>query len=739
LPGIQGIGYSLIIKKEQLQEHIQQIRKEGFPDYTVRPAGNREIYTSIVYLEPFTDRNIRAFGYDMYSDSIRRKAMQLARDMDVAALSGKVILVQETENDLQAGTLMYVPVYQKGLPTNTINERRAAIVGWVYSPYRMVDLMTGILGTRDLDDNNKIQLRIYDNDIISKDSLLFDSQRKVTINQTDIPTQSLTLPIVFNDKKWTLLFSRPIEHLVFFRSKVLIVFISGLIISLLLFGLTFSLFNTKYNAQQIAERLTSELKESEERFSLFMNQLPISAFIKDKYGSNLYFNRQLIDLMGFKNWENSLNSDLLENNEAIRVSDDDIKALEQGEYKFEETIIDCKGDYRTFETHKFIIKREGKEPYLGGISLDITERKQAEAEIKVAKENAEIKSANITAILGSTLDSIWAFDTDYKIVYINEVFRQEFLQAFGVWLDLGVNLIESLPEEIRQTWKSKYDRVLFNNEQLTFEEAVETKNGRIYIRTSMNPIINNAEVIGGSCFGSDISERKLAEQELKESKEQLSNFASYLQNVREKERLLITLEIHDSLAQFLVALKMDMGFYLKKVANENEVIKKEEVVYFMEQLINQVDIVIKTTRRIMNGLRPEQLELLGLIESIEVYLHDFDETHHIKCQFESTLKTVELDVDKSVTLFRILQESLNNILKHSNATLVTVKLTNPIGILLMEIVDNGVGFDQKQKVSYGSYGFIGMRERVKLLDGIFFISSKLDEGTRVRVEIPYEA
>jgi PAS domain S-box-containing protein len=739
LPGILGVGFSLIIKKDQLQQHIQQIRNEGFSDYTVRPAGKRDVYTSIVYLEPFTDRNKRAFGYDMYSDSIRKKAMQLACDMDVAAMSGKVILVQETDKDLQAGTLMYVPVYKKGFPTNTINERRAAIIGWVYSPYRMVDLMHGILGTRDLNDIDKIHLCIYDNDDISQNSLLFDSQSNANINKADILYQTITLPIVFNNKKWTLEFSRPIEHLPFFKSKALIILISGLIITLLLFVLTFLLFYTKYKANEIAKRLTSDLKESEERFSLFMDQLPVSAFIKDKSGRNLYFNRQLIDLMGFNNWENKLNSELLIENEAIRVSDDDKKTLELGEYKYEETMKDRNGYTRTFETQKFIIRREGKEPFLGGISLDITERKKAEEDLMVAKENAEIKSANITAILGSTLDSIWAFDRDYNIVYINEVFREEFLKSFSVRLDLGISLIDSLPEVIRPIWKAKYDRVLFGKEQLTFEEAVDTNNGKIFIRTSMNPIINNGEVIGGSCFGSDITVRKLAEQELKESQEQLSNFASYLQNVREKERQLITLEIHDSLAQFLVALKMDMGFYLKKLLTENEAIKKDEVIYLMEQLINQVDKVIKTTRRIMNGLRPEQLELLGIIESIEVFLHDFEESHHIKCKFENALSCLELDSEKSVTLFRIFQETFNNILKHSNATLVTVKLTNSNGKLILEIMDNGNGFDQNQKVSQGSYGFIGMRERVKLLDGIFIISSKLNEGTHVTVEIPYEA
>jgi CHASE1-domain containing sensor protein len=103
LPGIQGIGFALLIPREQLAQHIQNIRSQGFPDYQVTPAGEREIYSSIIYLEPFKDRNLRAFGYDMFSEPVRRAAMERARDENADALSGKVTLVQETNEDVQAG------------------------------------------------------------------------------------------------------------------------------------------------------------------------------------------------------------------------------------------------------------------------------------------------------------------------------------------------------------------------------------------------------------------------------------------------------------------------------------------------------------------------------------------------------------------------------------------------------------------------------------------------------------
>src|SRR5664280_1531070 len=185
LPGIQGVGYSLIIPKNQLKQHIQSFRENGFPDYDVIPAGNREIYTSIIYLEPFSGRNLSAFGYDMYSEPIRRKAMEISRDSDYAMLSGKVILVQETNEDVQAGALMYVPVYRNGMQTNTVEERNVAIKGWVYSPYRINDLMNGILGNWDLTNKNRIHLKIYDNDDISDEALLYDSQSKNKVTNKD--------------------------------------------------------------------------------------------------------------------------------------------------------------------------------------------------------------------------------------------------------------------------------------------------------------------------------------------------------------------------------------------------------------------------------------------------------------------------------------------------------------------------------------------------------------------------
>ena len=109
-PGIQGVGFAVVVPPGERAAHVARGRAEGFPDYDVRPPGERAVLTSIVFLEPFRDRNLRAFGYDMFSEPVRRRALERARDHGVTTVSGKLALVQETDLGRQAGVLVYVPV-----------------------------------------------------------------------------------------------------------------------------------------------------------------------------------------------------------------------------------------------------------------------------------------------------------------------------------------------------------------------------------------------------------------------------------------------------------------------------------------------------------------------------------------------------------------------------------------------------------------------------------------------------
>jgi len=275
LPGILGVGYSKVVKPSELKQHINQIRSEGFPNYDIYPDGKRDLYTSIIYLEPFEGRNLKAFGYDMYSEPIRRIAMQNSMDNNIASLSGKITLVQEIDNDIQAGTLMYVPVYKKGFPIENKEQRRIAIQGWVYSPYRMDDLMLGILGANKNGEINSIQLQIFDDSTFSKKSLLFDSKKLLNPDLNSEHQIILKSAIQFNSHTWYLKYF--IENKIFANidySKAWYTLFGGTSISILIFLIYLSLLTTNIKAEKIAEELTRDLRDSEEKYSkIFKNQI----------------------------------------------------------------------------------------------------------------------------------------------------------------------------------------------------------------------------------------------------------------------------------------------------------------------------------------------------------------------------------------------------------------------------------------------------------------------------------
>ena len=225
--------------------------------------------------------------------------MELARDYDRAILSGKVILVQETQKNVQAGTLMYVPVYRNGMPLKTVEQRRAAIRGWVYSPHRMIDLMQGILGRWDTIWQGRIHIQVYDS-AISANSLLYDSQINDSLKHAD--RISVTLPVDFNGKNLMLYFTKSQEQKTV-SGKVFIILASGVFISVLLFVLSLSLFNTYYRAWQIAGKLTSEIKISEERFEVLLNSTAEGIHGIDLQGKCTFSNTAGVQLLGYENAE----------------------------------------------------------------------------------------------------------------------------------------------------------------------------------------------------------------------------------------------------------------------------------------------------------------------------------------------------------------------------------------------------------------------------------------------------
>ncbi len=379
------------------------------------------------------------------------------------------------------------------------------------------------------------------------------------------------------------------------------------------------------------------------------------------------------------------------------------------------------------------------------VCRDITERKLAEENYMESQRKLATLMANLPGLAFRCMN-----DRDWTMLFMSEGCFE--LTGYypheleGNQINSYGNLIHR--DDAEMVWQKVQDAIIKN----TFwqvEYKIHTKDGKEkWVWEQGCGVYSNAgelEVLEG--FISDISllrkqdleiaERKREEEELKSSRDQLRNFASHLQRVREKERVLIALEIHDSLAQFLVALKMDIGVFRNKILKGDDMVKKIDILAVIEKFIKETEYTINSARNIMNGLRPDQLELLGLVDTVEVHLRQFEEIHHLKYKFENNLQNLVIPPEEGLVLFRILQESLNNILKHAMATQVNVKLNNNSGNLILEISDNGVGFDIKNCGGADSYGLIDMKELVRMLGGTFDITSKLGEGATVKVEIPF--
>ena len=168
--GVQGLGWARVLRPGELAAHTEEVRRAtGQPGYRVWPEGRRDLYSSIVMLEPLDWRNQRAIGFDMYSEPIRRAAMARARDTGDVAVSGKVELVQEAGSERQAGFLMYLPVYRT-LP-ETDAQRGTLLRGWVYAPFRAADLFRNTLGAAA---GRTVGLAVYDAPSIAPEAVLYD-------------------------------------------------------------------------------------------------------------------------------------------------------------------------------------------------------------------------------------------------------------------------------------------------------------------------------------------------------------------------------------------------------------------------------------------------------------------------------------------------------------------------------------------------------------------------------------
>ena len=234
----------------------------------------------------------------------------------------------------------------------------------------------------------------------------------------------------------------------------------------------------------------------------------------------------------------------------------------------------------------------------------------------------------------------------------------------------------------------------------------------------------------------DISARKVTEEKLKTTTEQLKALASHLQDVREEERIQVARELHDELSSVLTVLKMgvvEISNRLLRHKNKKDFKDLIEKAGAMENTINESVLLV---RRIITRLRPGILDDLGLIPAIDWFSEDFQESSGIRCTFSSEFEQVELNPEESTAVFRIFQEVLINIARHARATRIDILLKREDRRFKIEVRDNGRGIKNGDIRRNDSFGLMGIRERANLYGWDFSIEGITGKGTVVRLTIP---
>ncbi len=361
-------------------------------------------------------------------------------------------------------------------------------------------------------------------------------------------------------------------------------------------------------------------------------------------------------------------------------------------------------------------------PCLLGVAIDISRRKKAEYQLRASEKKYKLLfESNPLPMWMLTIPERDFLDVNRAAVLQYGYSREEFL---------AMNVKDIRPEEDMEhflaqpvslrsgiyragIWRHrKKDGTIIHAEIITYDVIFEKKPIRLVLAI-------------------DVSEKIRAEEQIKQTSEQLRQLSARLQEIREQERTNIAREIHDELGQRLTVLKMDLAWLNKRIDTEDEIVNLK-----IQDSLGMVDNTIKIIRKIATDLRPSLLDDLGLIAAIEWHSKDFESRSGIKINFKSNLEEMDLPPNIATGLFRIYQEALTNVARHAWARNVKSVLRKHDDSLELVIADNGKGFDTTLLGKKETLGLLGMKERAAMMGGKLEIASMIDKGTEVTVIVP---
>jgi PAS domain S-box-containing protein len=372
--------------------------------------------------------------------------------------------------------------------------------------------------------------------------------------------------------------------------------------------------------------------------------------------------------------------------------------------------------------------------YYTVILRDVTERKKAERELQHAYQEWRSAVEQMTAIIHSAMDAVVTIDREQRIVLFNAAAERIFL--CNVREAMGQPLDRFIPERFRAAHRVHVERfgetrvtTRMMGAQLTLYGL--RSNGEEF---PIDASISQATVEGKKLYTvilRDITERKRAQDQLEVSYRELRELSAAMNEVREAERLRIARELHDELAQWLTAIKMDVSWIASRLSTD-----QPRILERTERMRGLVDTTVAAVRRIASDLRPVMLDDLGIVAAIEHLLHDLSQRTGIVVSLDADERGADIGEPLASSLYRIVQEALTNVARHAEASEVRVGIRVDGDDLVLIVIDNGKGIDLEAAARSKSYGIMGIRERAGTLGGKALISRLDSGGTRIEIVVP---
>lgn len=481
-------------------------------------------------------------------------------------------------------------------------------------------------------------------------------------------------------------------------------------------------------------RAEEELRGSEARLRAILDNSPGMVFLKDPEGRYLHVNREFERAfhMTCKQIVGKTDEAIFVAEEAAAFRVHDLKVLQAGvPLEFEEVATHDDGPHTSLVSKFPLYDREGKPYALCGISTDITDRKRMEETLRQSEERYR-------SIFENAVEGIFQTTVDGKYVAVNPALAR----MYGY--DSPEDMIATITDIASQLYvdpgrRDEFIQLIQLTKEVTgFEALVYRKDGSfIWISENVRIRRDQAGVFAGYEGTVDnITERKLANERLRATLEEVRLLSGRLATAQEEERTRIARELHDELGVGLTCLKIDLS-RLHTMASEGAgagASKKADDK--IRSMIEQIDMTIASVQRLVTELRPAVLDDLGLVAAIEWQCQDFQKRTGIPCTCVTSADDIAMERERATAIFRICQEALTNTVRHANATAVTIKLEARNESLRLVVADNGVGIPDTKISNRQSLGLLGMRERVALFRGDITIQSMPGTGTTVTVCLP---